>query len=803
MVALQLIPTYPSVELARRTVSRLVAYREPPSRVRVFHSLSWDTTHPWPCADRFDELLQFADPGGYTRGHRLAPDLRTGLPTGVELHCRPEYRWPPHKPVRAVGTPGTPGYSSREDRLDALNTLFDQYKDLGVLLRASPPVDQFEKAYPKGEPPAARKARLRNKSVLIRRACTTFTVGNKGLPDGRLITDLTMKGLMNANGVNSTIPEHMRRILGMLTMGRMRKDIATLFTFYKTRRLAGMTADAKSFFFNFLMAPKDREMIGVIIENRQGVFEYWRFECHPFGLASAPFNCCAISSLITRTIRKAYPALAQGLFVYVDDFIAWTRIEWRDALWSALTKTLTYVGIPIGGSQPPSVGSALSANQGPWDPKVWDTARKRKDLLTSDRFNLYPAPPMPKHTRAYSGTIDPCVTEALGVMWYTDLDRTCTRPSCRFRPHTHSEGLSRVSGHKRHELLSTLQGLCPVGRGGNPDLTIPFKQLQKLLGRLYNILQIAPRGLPSFNILQKNLNSMLMIERAVKGDKSTGQKPNRLHKNYRGWERTYAANCRGTSTLRCRYLPEHGYPHEARLRAEALLEYLVEGLPILDWRSADKIVCCYSDASDSGLSGLICGTGTLWACNLTHPDSVIGRWHITATECVALIETVRRICNTKAPGDRILIRAWVDNSGLKAMINNRRASNTAMDYLVQKLWDMLRYHKCWIHCYWLSTSNNIVADAGSRIFEDLRLYGHPCPRLRLDALATARTYARFPQLLQHSPHWRYVPRQDRYARGPHDMAIQGPVEITPEADIWYVTLAPPSPLFLTPLMRRV
>ena len=103
-------------------------------------------------------------------------------------------------------------------------------------------------------------------------------------------------------------------------MGKVRMNVARAFESLQTKKLAGITGDAKSFYFNFLMAVADREMIGVMIENPQGVFEYWRFEANPFGLSSAPHTCCAMSTLVIRALEFAYPDLMQCIMVYVDDY---------------------------------------------------------------------------------------------------------------------------------------------------------------------------------------------------------------------------------------------------------------------------------------------------------------------------------------------------------------------------------------------------------------------------------------------------------------------------------------------------
>lgn len=222
-----------------------------------------------------------------------------------------------------------------------------------------------------------------------------------------------------------------------------------------------------------------------------------------------------------------------------------------------------------------------------------------------------------------------------------------------------------------------------------------------------------------------------------------------------------------------------GWPHEGRYQAKALLDYLQEGLPILDHRRATQVVCCYSDACPTGMAGLICGIGELWACDISNPTCELALWHIGGTEAIALYENIRRICQNKPSRDKILIKAWVDNLGLCAAVNRKRAcaKHVEMDFLIQEIWDMIRYHKCWLHCYWLSSKSNKITDAASRIFEIPESSFLKAMEWRMERITEIRVYAEFPQLIAHSPHWGFVPRDTRHKGSQHDMEIRNDIQL--------------------------
>ena len=175
-----------------------------------------------------------------------------------------------------------------------------------------------------------------------------------------------------------------------------------------------------------------------------------------------------------------------------------------------------------------------------------------------------------------------------------------------------------------------------------------------------------------------------------------------------------------------------------------MLDYLEEGLPILDHERATKTVCTYSDACDTGMAGLICGIGLMWVCDISDSRCELAKWHIGGTEAIALLETVRRVCAGKAPHDRLMILAWVDNQGLAAGVNRKRAAGakSEMDFLIQTIWNIVRYHKCWIHCFWLSSKSNRVADSGSRIWEDTTSAKGPSSTWRTKMITEVRVRGR-------------------------------------------------------------
>ena len=205
---------------------------------------------------------------------------------------------------------------------------------------------------------------------------------------------------------------------------------------------------------------------------------------------------------------------------------------------------VSYVGLPTGGSQPASVAECKEAEMGPWDPKCWKEGRKQQDLLTSDRYNL-----IDNQDDSYTGLLDPCVTEVLGSIWITNLDHECTRPRCPLRPHKLDEGAILVAGHKRKELLGLLRQLRPFADGGS-SITLNFKTLETLLGRLYGFLQMAVRGLPSLSVFQMCMNHMLRMQKLVEGDKSTGTPPNRLHLSYGKWFNNWERVTQGVNSHR-------------------------------------------------------------------------------------------------------------------------------------------------------------------------------------------------------------------------------------------------------------
>lgn len=224
--------------------------------------------------------------------------------------------------------------------------------------------------------------------------------------------------------------------------------------------------------------------------------------------------------------------------------IAWTKLEWKDECWEALARTMTYVGLPMGGSQPPSVCDTQIAQQGPWAPKNWKKEQKRKNLLESKRFNLEL-----QQNGDYTGLFDPCVTAVLGSIWITNLEHECTRKGCPFQPHELDEGAILIGGHKKREIISLLEQLRPFTDGGQ-DINLGFKALQTLLGRLYGFLQMAVRGLPSFVVFQASLNHMLCNQRAVKGDPATGKLPDVKHAHFKQWQSNWKRVCDGVNSHR-------------------------------------------------------------------------------------------------------------------------------------------------------------------------------------------------------------------------------------------------------------